>query len=61
MSSEHTRHHHSHKKMDGATLFKNKSLLSLQRRKTFSKWFYRFLIVLAVVLAAVVVYIYTVG
>ena len=45
--------------MDGASRFKYKSLRSIQRRKAIVKWLFRILIVIAVVLAVFVVYLYT--
>ncbi len=65
--SEHTHHHHSsgsgshhhhHHKMDGASKFKRKSLLAIERRKKIAKWAMRILVVIAVVLAIYVAIIY---
>ena len=51
-------HHHHHHKLDGASKFKRKSLLAIERRKKMTKWVWRFLCALAVVLAITVVVIY---
>ena len=56
MSEHH--HHHSHHKMDGASRFKYKSLLSLRRRKLLAKWLFRILILIGIALAVFVAVIY---
>ena len=46
--SEH--HHHQHRKKDGASLFKEKSLRRIKMRKSIEKWTKKGLIVLAVIM-----------
>lgn len=57
----HHHHKHHHHKHDGASRWKRKSLLSIERRKTFLKWFYRFLIVVAVILFIAVIIVYSIN
>lgn len=57
-SSSHHHHHHHHHKMDGASRFKRKSLLALERRKKIEKWLFRSLLAFAIILGAVVVVTY---
>ena len=44
--------------MDGASKFKRKSLLALERRKKISKWLWRILVVIAIIMAIIVVVSY---
>lgn len=60
MAEEHHHHHHHHK-MDGASKFKRKNLLAIERSKTLKKWLFRFLCFLAVIMAILVVLVYTIG
>ncbi len=59
MSSKKNKHqhrrHHSH---DAATVFKEKSLAAIERRKMFEKYLKIFLYVLAVIMAVAVVIVY---
>ena len=57
--SEH--HHHHHHKQDGASLFKQKSLASIHRKKILEKVLKIALIVIALLMAIAVVFVYTVG
>ena len=57
-SSSHHHHHHHHHKMDGASRFKRKSLLAMERRKKIEKWLFRSLLAFAIILGAVVVLTY---
>ena len=57
-SSSH--HHHHHHKMDGASKFKRKSLMAIERRKKIEKWLFRIMIVVAVILAIAVVAVYVI-
>ena len=59
MSDEHTHHHH-HKK-DGSSLFKQKSLAAIQRRKLMEKILRIGLVALAVIMAILVFLAYTIG
>lgn len=61
MALEHTHHHHHHHKKDGSSLFKQKSLAAIQRRKLFEKIIKVSLIVLAILMAIAVVLAYTIG
>ena len=53
-------HHHHHKK-DGASLFKQKSLNGIQRRKLIEKVLKIALIIVAVIMAIAVMLAYTIG
>lgn len=61
MAQEHTHHHHHHHKKDGSSLFKQKSLAAIQRRKLFEKIIKISLVVLAILMAIAVVLAYTIG
>lgn len=54
-------HHHHHHKPDGASVFKHKSLKSIQRRKQFRKFGLIAMTILAVIMFCAVVFVYTVG
>ena len=58
--SEQTHHHHHHKK-DGSSLFKQKSLAAIQRRKVIEKYLKIALIIIAILMALAVVAVYTIG
>ena len=60
-SSMDKHHHHHHHKKDGSSLFKQKSLAAIERRKLFEKILKISMIVLAVIMAIAVVFVYTVG
>ncbi len=51
-------HHHHHHKIDGATRFKRKNLLALERRKKIEKWLFRIACIIAVVMAIIAVAAY---
>ncbi|MCR5574219.1 MAG: hypothetical protein K6F78_05295 [Bacteroidaceae bacterium] len=59
-NTEHHHHHHHHKK-DGASLFKQRSLASIERKKMIEKVLKITLIVIAILMAIAVVFVYTVG
>lgn len=62
MSETHEHHHHHHHhKMDGASQFKRRSLMAIQRRKMIAKWSYRILTVIAVLMGIAVLLVYTIG
>jgi len=61
MSGTEHHHHKHHHKQDGASRWKHKSLLSIQRRKTFLNWLYWSLIVLAVILFIAVIVVYSIN
>ena len=61
MAQEHAHHHHHHHKKDGSSLFKQKSLAAIQRRKVLEKIIKISLIVLAILMAIAVVLAYTIG
>lgn len=54
-------HHHHHHKPDAASLFKRRSLASLERRKTIEKVLKIALITIAVLLAIATVIVYKVN
>ena len=55
--SEHTHHHHHHHHhMDDASRFKRNSLRAIRIRKLVTKWTFRVLVVIAVIMAALVVF-----
>ena len=58
--SEHHHHTHHHKQ-DGASLFKQKSLAAIERRKLFEKILKISVAALAVIMAILVVLAYTIG
>lgn len=58
---QHTHHHHHHHKKDGSSLFKQKSLAAIQRRKLIEKVLKIGMMVLAVIMAILVVLAYTIG
>ncbi|MBQ8096779.1 MAG: hypothetical protein IJ243_06810 [Prevotella sp.] len=58
--SEEKHHHHHHHHMDGASKFKRKSLMALERRKKVAKWLWRILVALAIIMGIVVVIAYAV-
>lgn len=61
MADEHTHHHHHHHKKDGSSLFKQKSLAAIQRRRLIEKILKIALIALAVIMAVAVFLAYTIG
>ena len=54
-------HHHHHHRHDGASQWKRKNLLSIQRRKAFIKWLYRIMIAVAIILFGVVIVLYSIN
>jgi hypothetical protein len=54
-------HHHHHHKKDGSSLFKQKSLAAIQRRKFLEKLLRISLIALAILMAILVFLAYTIG
>ncbi len=63
MEEQHHHHHHTHHhhKKDGASIFKQKSLQAIERRKLFEKIAKIGTIVLAIVMAVLVIFAYTLG
>ena len=59
--NQHQHHHHHHHKRDGASLFKERSLRAIQRRKLIEKLLKYGLCLLAIVMALLVVAAYTIG
>lgn len=53
-------HHHHHKK-DGASLFKQHSLANIHRKKVLEKVLKITLIVIAILMALAVLFVYTLG
>lgn len=59
MTREHSHHHHHHHhKKDGATLFKESSFRSIERRRFIGKWLKIILYVVAVIMFVAVIYVY---
>ncbi len=61
MEEHHHHHTHHHHKKDGASIFKQKSLQAIERRKLFEKIAKIGTIALAVVMAVLVLLAYTLG
>lgn len=59
MAEEHHHHHHHHKK-DGASLFKQKSLNGIKRRKLIEKVLKIAMVIVAILMAIAVVLVYTI-
>ena len=59
MAEEH--HHHHHHKKDGSSLFKQRSLAAIERKKFIEKVLRITLIILALLMALAVVLVYTIG
>ena len=51
-------HHHHHHHVDSATLFKRRQLAAIKRRKILTKWAFRALCVVAVLMAIAVFVVY---
>ena len=47
--------------MDSASQFKRDSLLAIKRRKAISKWAFRLLVAIAIIMGLAVVAAYTIG
>jgi cell division protein FtsL len=58
MSEQTHHHHHMSRKKDSASLFKQKSLAAIQRRKLIEKYLYRTLVVLAIIMGIAVAVVY---
>ena len=56
---QHHHHHHHHHKLDGATLFKRKSLAWIKRRKVIERVLKKALFVIAVIMVIAVIVVYT--
>lgn len=54
-----SKHHHHHR--DGASLFKQQSLASIQRKKIIEKVLKMALTIIAILMAIAVVLVYTIG
>ena len=59
--TQHHHHHHHHHKEDDASRFKRKSLASIQRWKKIRKWAFRALCAVAIIMAILVMLVYTIG
>ena len=59
--TEHHHHHHHHHHTSDTDKFKKRSLNAIKRRRLIKKWLFWFLVALAIVMAAIVIYIYTVN
>ena len=58
---QHTHHHGKHHKKDGASLFKQRSLAAIERRRILEKVLKVAMVALAVIMAVAVIVAYTVG
>ena len=54
-------HHHSHHKKDGSSLFKQRSLANIQRKKVIEKVLKIALIIIALLMFLAVIFVYTLG
>ena len=54
-------HHHHHHKKDGSSLFKEKSLAAIRRKKILEKVLKLGLVILAIIMAIAVLFAYTIG
>ena len=54
-------HHHSHHKKDGSSLFKQRSLANIRRKKVIEKVLKITLTIIALLMAIAVIFVYTVG
>ena len=59
MEQEHHHHHRRHK--DSASIFKEKSLRAIELRRLFEKYLKIAVVILAIVMAALVIFAYTLG
>lgn len=57
----HHHHHHHHESMDSATMFKIKSLNSIENRKKYAKWLFRALCIVAAILFIIVLVVYNIN
>jgi len=57
----HHHHHHHHHKKDGASIFKERSLANIHRKKLIEKVLKIALIIVAIFMALAVVFVYTIG
>jgi len=55
--AEEKKHHHHHR-IDSATMFKRKQLAAIKRRKVITKWLFRALCLVAVLMAIAVIVVY---
>lgn len=53
------KHHRTHKKKDSATIYKQKAMNSILRKKKITAWLFKSLIVISVLLFLFVVIIYS--
>lgn len=51
-------HHHHHHRKDGASRFKERSLNAIVLRRKIEKWLKVFLLILAILMALAVIYVY---
>lgn len=58
---EHKKRYPHHHKKDGASIFKQKSLAAIKRKKVIEKVLKIGMVVLAIIMAVAVVYVYTYG
>lgn len=58
MSENSEHHHHHHHRIDAATMFKQKQLQAIKRRKIIKKWAFRALVAVAIIMAIAVIVVY---
>lgn len=54
-------HHHHHHKKDGASSFKQRSLATIERKRIIERVLKIALVIIALIMALAVVFVYTVG
>ena len=57
--SERHHHHHHHHKKDGASMFRDRQLAIIERKKVIQKWLMYIMTVLAIILFVIMVLVYT--
>jgi UDP-N-acetylmuramyl pentapeptide phosphotransferase/UDP-N-acetylglucosamine-1-phosphate transferase len=57
--SERHHHHHHHHKKDGASMFRDRQLAIIERKKVILKWLMYIMTALAIILFVIMVLVYT--
>ena len=52
-------HHHHHHKKDGASMFRDRQLAIIERKKVIQKWLMYIMTALAIILFVIMVLVYT--
>lgn len=61
MPEQHHHHHHHHRRKDFATLFKEQNLRTIRINRMIDKWLKIILLVIAVIMAIAVFYVYKIA